>query len=307
MRDSKHFFEKNIVVCLVAMVCCILWGSAAPCIKISYGLLQMEAGDSSSQILFAGIRFVLAGLMVIGIGSLLKGQLLVPRKASWGKIVLLGCIQTVAQYICYYIGVAHTTGVKAAIITASNVFLSILVSSLLFHYEKLTVQKLIGCLIGFAGVVLINLNGTGLDLRMSFLGEGMVFLAALSYSFSSAFMKHFSQEEEPVVLSGYQFVVGGAVMILAGVLTRGQIHAMTPKAGALLLYLALVSAVAYSLWGILLKCNPVGKVAVYGFLNPVCGVFLAVLLLHESSEVLGLRGLGALLLVCGGIYAVNRE
>lgn len=51
-----------------------------------------------------------------------------------GKICLL---QTVVQYFFFYVGLAHTTGVKGSIVEASNVFLAILVSSLIFHQEKL--------------------------------------------------------------------------------------------------------------------------------------------------------------------------
>ena len=53
------------IVILVAGICCLLWGSAFPCIKIGYRLFKIAGGDTASQILFAGIRFALAGTMVI--------------------------------------------------------------------------------------------------------------------------------------------------------------------------------------------------------------------------------------------------
>lgn len=73
---------------------------------------------------------------------------------------------------------------------------------------------------------------------------------------------------------------------------------------AMLIYMALISAVAYSLWGILLKYNPVSKVAVFGFMNPVFGVILSAILLKESDS-LGAMCLLSLVLVCIGIYIVN--
>ena len=72
----------------------------------------------------------------------------------------------------------------------------------------------------------------------------------------------------------------------------------------MLLYLAMVSAVAYSLWGMLLKYNPISKVAVFGFMNPVFGVILSALLLQEADS-LGVMCIAALGLVCVGIYIVN--
>lgn len=73
----------------------------------------------------------------------------------------------------------------------------------------------------------------------------------------------------------------------------------------MLLYLALVSAVAYTLWGCLLKYNPVSQVTIFGFLTPVFGVVLSALLLSEG-DALGWQALGALALVCLGILLVNR-
>ena len=85
----------------------------------------------------------------------------------------------------------------------------------------------------------------------------------------------------------------------------GHITKVTPSGIGLLVYLALVSAVAYSLWGILLKYNPVSRVTVFGFMNPVFGVLLSALLLGEKDQASGILGLLSLLLVSVGIYVVN--
>ena len=70
-------------------------------------------------------------------------------------------LQTVIQYTFFYIGCAHASGVKVSIVVATNVFVGIIISSLLYRQEKLSGRKLIGCLIGFAGVVLVNLSSAG--------------------------------------------------------------------------------------------------------------------------------------------------
>ena len=72
-------------------------------------------------------------------------------------------------------------------------------------------------------------------------------------------------------------------MIICGLLFGGRFPTVFGKGMAMLVYLALVSAAAYSLWGILLKYNPVSKVAVFGFMNPVFGVILSALLLNEKE------------------------
>lgn len=304
-ENKDKFMQKTIVVWLGAMLCCALWGSAFPCIKIGYRLFDISGTDAAAQILFAGCRFMLAGILTILIGSILAKKFLCPRKRSLGKVFLLSMLQTVIQYLFFYIGLAHTSGVKASIIEAVNVFLAILVASLIFRQEKLSSLKVMGCLVGFAGVVLIHMNG--LDFHLTLIGEGFILISTMAYAFSSVFIKRFSQTESPVMLSGYQFMLGGIIMILAGFFMGGRLTEVSLKALLLLIYLALISAVAYSLWGVLLKYNPVSKVAVFGFMNPVFGVILSALLLGEKEQATGATSIISLILVCLGIYMVNRE
>lgn len=305
-EDKEKLMQKTIVVWLGALLCCVLWGSAFPCIKIGYQLFQIGSEQTATQILFAGCRFALAGILALVIGSLLKGKILVPKKQSYGKIVKLCLFQTVIQYVFFYIGLANTSGVKASIIEAVNVFIAIFVASLCFHQEKLTTRKIMGSMIGFLGVILVNLTGNEINTHFSLMGEGFIFLSTVAYAFSSVLMKGYSTEEDPVCLSGYQFLVGGLVMILCGGAMGGHLTVMTAGGAAMLIYLALVSAIAYSVWGILLKYNPISKVAVFGFMNPVFGVLLSALLLKEY-QMIGPMSIISLILVCLGIYIVNKE
>lgn len=306
MKDRK-FLEKTWVVCLLACICCFLWGSAFPCIKIGYQLFEIDANDAMSQILFAGVRFTLAGLLVILFGSILKKEPMLPKKSSYGKIIKICIFQTVLQYLFFYIGLAHTTGVKASVVEASGTFLAIMIASLIFHQEKLTLSKAGGCIVGFAGVILINMTGSGLAGEMSFSGEGFILLSATAYAISSVLIKRYSEQEDPVLISGYQFMIGGLVMALIGFISGGRLHLSSLSGAAMMLYMALISAVAYTLWSILLKHNPVSKVAVFGFMNPVFGVILSAILLKESGTIPFIQCAISLLLVCIGIYIANKD
>ena len=295
MKEEKRaqIMQKTAVVWFGALVCCALWGSAFPCIKIGYQMFEIDAADTAAQILFAGYRFTLAGILTVLIGSVLNRGFLIPKKESFGNFF-------------FYVGLANTTGVKASIIEGVNVFVAVLVASLLFHQEKLTGKKIIGCLVGFAGVVIVNLGGS-MDMGFRLTGEGFIFLSTVAYAFSSVFLKRYSKDENPVLLSGYQFVTGGIIMCVIGLLMGGKVHGFAAASTGMLVYLAVVSAVAYSLWGILLKYNPVSKVAVFGFMNPVFGVILSALLLGEGAQAAGVKSLIALLLVSIGIYVVNKK
>ena len=102
--------QNPVVVWLGAMLCCFLWGSAFPCIKIGYKLWEINSLDTASQILFAGMRFLLAGILAIVLGSMLERRFLKPEQGAAGKILWLSLLQTVAQYMFFYIGLAHTSG-----------------------------------------------------------------------------------------------------------------------------------------------------------------------------------------------------
>ncbi len=94
-------------------------------------------------------------------------------------------------------------------------------------------------------------------------------------------------------------------MIVCGLALGGRLTVVKGAGIAMLLYLAMVSAVAYSLWAVLLKSNPVSRVTIFGFMNPVFGVILSALLLGEQA--FGVKSLCALVCVCAGIYMVNRR
>ncbi len=302
--DKKIVFTRKPVIVGMTLICCLLWGSAFPCIKIGYRLFHISSGSTASQILFAGERFLLAGIMAAAAGSLIQKKPLIPGRSCLPKVCILSLFQTILQYTFFYIGLSHTTGMKSSVITASNVFLSILVSVIVFRTEKLTLRKLLGCVLGFSGIILINLTGEN-DLSMSFSGEGLVFLSALSYAFSASFTKRFSKTADPVLLSSWQFIIGGAAMITAGLAAGGSHSSFTTAGTAMLLYLAFISAAAFSLWSILLKYNPVSSVSVFGFMNPVFGVILSALLLSEKSAAGPLMIASALALITAGIITVN--
>ena len=215
MNEKKDILTKTWVVAVLASICCMLWGSAFSCVKIGYSLMNITTNDSGSQLVFGGIRFFIAGLMALAMGSGAERKILLPTKTSISKIMIISLFQTILQYFFYYIGLAHTTGVKAAIIVGANVFIAILVSSLLYKLEKLTAVKIAGCILGFSGIIVINLGGLS-GVSFNFLGDGFIFLCTCAYAFSSVYMKRYSETEDPVMLSGWQFVFGGVSCLCVG-------------------------------------------------------------------------------------------
>ena len=300
MTQKQNTLTKTGIVALLACICCILWGSAIPVIKTGYRLMQVDSADTASQIVFAGVRFTLAGILVLIFASIKEKKVMIPDKEILKYAVPVCLAQTVGQYFFFYIGVAHTSGVKGGIITGLGNFIAILMSCLIFRNERMTGRKIAGCVLGFAGVVVINLMGNSLDMGFKLTGEGFILIAQLSYGISTVLINLFSRKVSPVVLSGTQFAMGGIVLTLIGVGMGGHLGNVTVGGVAII-----VSAVAYTLWSVLLAWNDVSKVAIFGFVNPLCSVILSALILGEVKQVFNIGSLIALLLVCAGIYIVN--
>ena len=304
-KKSQNLFQNPIILTLIALLCCALWGSATPAIKTGYRLLAVEGVPSI--MLFAGIRFFLAGIFTIIIFSIAGKKFLFPKKQNWGRVLTVSAFQTVIQYILFYLGLSLTSGVKGTVSSGTNAFFSLLVAALIFKQEKLTSKKIIACVMGFLGIVIINLDGLSFTNDITDIaGVSFVVLSTIAYAVSSVLIKRYSPYENPVTISGYQFMIGGAFMIIVGLISGGNITVSNVGGVVDLIYLALLSAIAYSLWGILLKHNPVSRITVFTCSTPIFGTILTILLMPgESNAVNPINLVITLILVSSGILLLN--
>lgn len=307
MKRNEYIWTKQWMVALVAILCCALWGSAFPAIKLGYQWFEIGADDAATQILFAGCRFTMAGILTIIFGSVLSKRVLKPKKSSWKRILVLSFFQTSMHYVCFYIGLAHTSGVKSSILNGMNTFMAILLATYCFKQEKMTWGKAIGSVLGFVGIVLVNLNGDTLDFSFHLQGEGFIILSTFCYGMSSALIRIYGKEDNSVMLSGYQFSIGGIVMMILGWFLGGRLVVWNGQGITILIYLAFLSSVAYTLWALLLRYNDVSKVTIYGFFNPVFGALLSAILLGETGQSFGGKEIIALVCISSGIYVAQKS
>ena len=95
------------------------------------------------------------------------------------------------------------------------------------------------------------------------------------------------------------------MLYVLGFIMGGHLIFWNVSCVANIIYMGFISAGAYTLWGVLLNYNPVSRVSIFGFMNPVMGVVLSALLLGENTEAFSFTGIAALLLVALGIVIVN--
>jgi len=304
LPTNPSVFTHRKVVFLLASLCCLLWGSAYPAIKNGYALFGIAADDIPSKLVFAGYRFIFAGLVLLLIAALGKKTLRMDRR-TMGQVSLLGLTQTSLQYLFFYIGLAYATGVKSSIMNATGTFFSVLLAHFIYKNDRLSFNKVLGCVVGFIGVMVVNFSDGLLRFEFTLLGEGFIVIAALVLSAASIYGKKLSQRVDAVVLTGYQLAIGGAVLLLIGIAASGTLTGFTFKSSALMVYLVVLSSAAFSLWTILLKYNRVSMITAFNFMIPVFGTALSALFLDESF--LEWKNGVALLLVCYGIWLVTRE
>lgn len=269
----------------LALLCCALWGSAVPFTKISMGLFSIVPGAFANQMFIAGLRFSLAGLGTIVIFALRAGRLPLPDKQQFLTALLLAMFQTVGQYAFYYVGLSNASGVNASLVQSSNVFIAFLLSCFVFKQERFTGVKLFGCLLGFSGILLMYAGSLNGRMGFSFLGEGLILVSTLFAATSVCLLKKLSGQFSPLVLSGYQFLSGGLMMLAGGAALGGQIPTPHPAGFGIVCYLAFVSAAAYSLWGYLLRHNPVSSIAVFGCTTPLFGTLFSCIFLGEFGNL----------------------
>lgn len=299
MKEKTY---SSISLIPAALFCCLLWGAPPALIKIGYREMAIEG--TPSILLFAGCRFMISGLMVLLFYLFSKHPKIPACFRSEGLLRAVFCLalfQTFGQYFFYYIGLAHTTGVIASILSGASAFFALILSALIYRLENMTWLKIISCLLGFAGILVMNLKG--LTFSFTFAGEGMLLFSQVCSAESAVLIKIFSKKNDPVLLSGCQFLLGGTLLNLCGLISGGH-FVLTWPGLLILLVLGFVSAGAYTLWGVLLSQYPVSRVGIFTCTIPLFGVVFSVLFLHEY-DALTAATLIALILIIAGICLLN--
>lgn len=291
------------VAAALAIFCTLLWGTAFPFIKVGYAQFGIEGNDIGSKLLFAGARFTLAGIMVLFIFLVKNKHLPKIEKNGIMPVMLLGSVQTFGQYIFTYIGIGFTSGANTSVITACATFFTVLFAPLFFKSDKLNICKIIGCVLGFCGVLCVN-SGGGVTADTLF-GDFMILMSTLSAAAGNFISKGIVRDREPISVTGFQLLFGGILLLIAGFVTGGKLDFSSIKALLVLLWLAFVSAAAFAIWMALLKHHPASRICVFNLLVPVFGTLLSGIMLGES--VFGIETIVSVVLICAGIFISNMQ
>ncbi len=302
-RRRKAFLDSRLGAVILLLAAGLLWGSAFPGIKRGYVLLGIGPGALRAIVVFAGVRFVLSGLLVLGAG-LAGGVGIRPERRRLAALLLLGFVQTTLQYAAFYVGMAATTGAKGALITASSSFFLAAFSPLFFPEDRLTLARGAGLVLGFSGVAVANLAG-GTLAGGAWYGDVLMLVTGLCSAGASLLTKRLVRVVHPLLLNGWQVLFGG-LLLLAAALPLGPLEPppIPLELVALTIYLSLVTAIAFTLYYVVVRHHDLTLVATYRFVVPLCGFVESSLLI--PGEGLGWPLLAAAALVVAGIWVVHR-
>ncbi|TYP73749.1 DMT family transporter [Paenibacillus methanolicus] len=305
MITAERFYRHPLGILAASGLATLLWGSSYPFIKWSYSSLDIGRTDTFEQLLFAGYRFTLAGLLIL-LFMLARRERLAYQPGSLRILAPIALFQTVLQYICFYAGMALSSGVIGAVIAGTISFFQIALAHFVYRDDRLNGTKAAGLLIGFSGLAVLGFSNAAHTGGPIFsVGEILLMASSFFSAAANLISRRGASAYSVTYLNGYQMLLGGvALMLISGWKSGFAPFAFDGKSSLMLLHLALVSAVAFMLWNNVMKYNAVGSVSMYLFLIPVFGVLQSALLLGEQ---LHLSVLAALLLVSLGIVVVNRK
>jgi drug/metabolite transporter (DMT)-like permease len=154
---KKSIFQRPLWVVIFALTAAIAWGWAYPLIKLGFEEFGITPQMTGSKMLFAGIRFMISGLIILAIAWNTKKNFQVKRSFDWWYILLFALLNTTIHYACFYIGLSHSDGARAAILNSLGVFMLVLLACLFFKTDKLNFRKIMGCIMGFSGILILNI------------------------------------------------------------------------------------------------------------------------------------------------------
>ena len=303
MEQTKiSLFQRPVWVVVFALTAAIAWGWAFPLIKVGFSAFGITADMTGSKMLFAGIRFAVAGLIVLSVARSSGRSFKTNETGDWWFILAFALMNTTLHYFFFYVGMSHSEGSRAAILNSLSTFLVVLLACACFKSDRLTTRKVLGCVVGFSGILALNLGGAESG-RFTLLGDGMIILNAICGALSNLMTRGLSRRIDVFVGTGYGLTIGGILLIIPGLLFGGTLPHINMLGIVCLLLLIAISAVGFTLYNKLLSLNPVGKVAIYNSLIPVVGAVTSCLCLgetfHPKYSLAG--GLAAI-----GIYIINK-
>ena len=246
-----------------------MWGTTYLAIKVG---LEAELPAA----LFAGLRSIPAGLILLGVARW-RGASLAVTRGQFRVVTIVGILLLCGGQYGTFVAEQHIASGLAALIVALLPLWIALAESALPDMQRPGPLGWLGLAIGFAGLgILLFPKFVGVSAGVGVLvGIGTQIVATWLWSGGSIYSKRHPTRLDPLVNTGYQMLIAGAVLMTLGTaLGEWSQFTLTPKGFAALAYLTIFgSCVAFTAFTYALAHAPASKVMTYAYVNPVIAVF----------------------------------
>lgn len=299
----RQLVKNKKMAYLISIFCMFLWGSAFPTVKLTYAELGIQSQNYFSMIFVAGLRFFIAGIIVLIMMLIFDKDNIKQLKTEFPYLLVLSMFVISLGYFFFYIGTGNTSGMQASIISASSTFLVVIFSHFLLHDEKFNKYKLIAIILGLTGTIISNLNKE-LNFNFSIVGEGFMFINSILMACGTIFIKKRGKNVSAFANSSGQLLYGSIPLILIGYFGMDTPLVFTFKSILLIFYGGIISSVAFVLWYFVLKEYKASEIAFLRLFIPFFGTFLSAVVLGEQLNYAIIIGL---IFVIIGIIIVNKS
>lgn len=289
--------KKETKAVLATLIVMLLWGSLFPMVKL--GFKAYDVSTTGDILLFAGIRFTVCGV-IINLFSLLTKRKFAPAFKNAIPVLSSGVFSIILHYAFTYLALSMTDGSKTAILKQVGVLFYVCFAPLFFKDDKITLVKIVGVILGFAGIIAIN-SGTG---TLTF-GVGDAFIIAASFCtvFSNIISKKVFREVDPVVSTGVSQLFGGIVLLAVGLFMGGSVN--LTHSYHIFVYIIAASTVSYCMWFTVVKSAQLSKLFIIKFAEPVFAAVFGAFILGEN--IFKMEYLIAFVLISAGIMISNKK
>lgn len=304
LHTEKSIWQRPVWVAIFAFTAAFAWGWAYPLIKLGFAEFGITPDQTGSKMLFAGVRFAISGLIILAMAKGAHRNFVMSTDVrGWAFILIFALLNTSIHYACFYIGLSHSAGSRAAILNSLSVFTLVILACVAYpSTDRLNASKVVGCVLGFVGILALNIGGADSG-GFTWLGDGMIIGNALCSAAAGLMTRKMNRHIDVFVGTGYSLLVGGILLAIPGLAIGGTVPMVTAWGIVILLLLIAISTVAFGLYNKLLSCNPVGKVAIFNSLIPVIGAVSSCICLGEPFYW---KYAFAAILAATGIYTINQ-
>lgn len=304
LHTEKSIWQRPVWVEIFAFTAAFAWGWAYPLIKLGFAEFGITPDQTGSKMLFAGVRFAISGLIILAMAKgAHRSSVMSTGVRGWTFILIFALLNTSIHYACFYIGLSHSAGSRAAILNSLSVFTLVILACVAYpSTDRLNASKVVGCVLGFVGILALNIGGADSG-GFTWLGDGMIIGNALCSAAAGLMTRKMNRHIDVFVGTGYSLLVGGILLAIPGLAIGGTVPMVTAWGIVILLLLIAISTVAFGLYNKLLSCNPVGKVAIFNSLIPVIGAVSSCICLGEPFYW---KYAFAAILAAAGIYTINQ-